>query len=348
MTDSAHSTLLVTGAAGFIGSSFVGMAMAQGYHVVVLDALTYAGHRENLQWIPHQDRLELVVGSIVDGTLVSRLLEQHQPQAIINFAAESHVDNSISRPGEFIETNIMGCYSLLEAARAYWGGLSQPRKEAFRFVHVSTDEVYGSLGETGKFTESSPMLPNSPYSASKAAGDMLCRAWFHTYHLPTIVTNCTNNYGPRQHPEKLIPRMITCALQGEPLPVYGDGRNVRDWIQVEDHCHGVMLALTKGIAGETYAFGGDAERTNIEVVSTICQLLDVMKPRADGQSYKEQIAFVTDRPGHDRRYAIDDSKSQQMLGFTRNHTFESGLQSTIEWYLNNTAWAQAVCAKKAA
>jgi dTDP-glucose 4,6-dehydratase len=336
------NTLLVTGAAGFIGSSFVAQAAKDGWHVVVLDALTYAGHRENLAWIPEQQNIELVVGNICDGALVSRLLNEYKPAGILNFAAESHVDNSIERPSEFITTNIFGCYTLLEAARQYWNGLKDPQKASFRFLHVSTDEVYGSLGETGKFTEQSPMQPNSPYSASKASGDLLCRAWFHTFGLPTIVTNCTNNYGARQHPEKLIPRMISCALAGERLPVYGDGKNIRDWIQVEDHCHGVMLAFTKGLPGETYGFGGDAERTNIEVVTTICELLDVMQPRKDGKSYKEQIAYVQDRPGHDRRYAIDDSKSQQLLGFTRRYTFESGIRDTIKWYLDNQAWCSAV------
>lgn len=335
-------TILVTGGAGFIGSCFVGMAATEGWKIIVLDALTYAGHRENLDGLPAQENIELVVGNICDGPLVARLLKERQPQAILNFAAESHVDNSIERPSEFIETNIMGCYTLLEAARQHWNGLPDAAKAKFRFLHVSTDEVYGSLGETGKFTEKSPMQPNSPYSASKAAGDLLCRAWFHTYGLPTIVTNCTNNYGPRQFPEKLIPRMIACALSGQTLPVYGDGKNIRDWIHVEDHSRGVMLALTKGLPGETYCFGGDAERTNIEVVSTLCDLLDVMQPRKDGKSYKEQVAFVTDRPGHDRRYAIDDAKAQELLGFTRQYNFESGIRETIRWYLENQAWCDAV------
>jgi dTDP-glucose 4,6-dehydratase len=341
----SSKTLLVTGAAGFIGSCFVRQVAEQGWRVIVLDALTYAGHRENLDGLAG---VELVVGNICDGALVARLLKEHQPQAVVNFAAESHVDNSIERPSEFIETNIMGCYTLLEAARQYWGALPEMAKAKFRFVHVSTDEVYGSLGKTGKFTETSPMQPNSPYSASKAAGDLLCRAWFHTYGLPTIVTNCTNNYGPRQFPEKLIPRMIACALSGQLLPVYGDGKNIRDWIHVEDHCRGVMLALTRGLPGETYGFGGDAERTNIEVVTTLCHLLDVLRPRKDGKSYKEQIAFVTDRPGHDRRYAIDDRKAQETLGFTRTYNFESGIRETIRWYLDNQAWCEAVTKEKQA
>lgn len=340
-----NKTLLVTGAAGFIGSCFARQVAALGFHVIVLDALTYAGHRENLEGLAGVD---LVVGNICDAPLLASLLKEYQPLAVVNFAAESHVDNSIERPSQFIDTNITGCYTLLEAVRQHWSALPETVKAKFRFVHVSTDEVYGSLGETGKFTETSPMQPNSPYSASKAAGDLLCRAWFHTYGLPAIVTNCTNNYGPRQFPEKLIPRMISCALAGDILPVYGDGKNIRDWIHVEDHCRGVMLALTRGLPGETYCFGGDAERTNIEVVSTICELLDVLRPRKDSKSYKEQITFVTDRPGHDRRYAIDDQKAQETLGFTRTYNFESGIRETIRWYLDNQAWCSAVTSEKQA
>lgn len=328
------SNLLITGGAGFIGSSFVRLAAARGHHVVVLDALTYAGHRANLESV----KAELVVGDIRDGALVSKLLREHAIDAIVHFAAESHVDNSISKPAAFIETNIVGSYILLEAAREYW----KEKKGDFRFVHVSTDEVYGSLGPTGKFSEATPMKPNSPYSASKAAGDHLAHAWFSTYGLPTIITNCSNNYGPRQHPEKLIPHMITCALAGKPLPVYGDGKNIRDWIHVEDHCAGVMLALTKGTPGETYCFGGNAERTNIDVVKNICKTLDALKPRKDGQPYEKQIAYVTDRLGHDRRYAIDDSKASSALGFTRAHDFESGLKATVGWYLANTTWCETV------
>lgn len=341
-------TILVTGGAGFIGSAFVGLAVAQGHKVVVLDALTYAGHRENLNWVGQKPgSWELVVGDIRDGALISRLLEQHRVTWIADFAAESHVDNSIEKPGEFIETNIIGTYTMLEAVRRYSAALQGAEKERFRYLHVSTDEVYGSLGETGKFTEESPLRPNSPYSASKAAGDMLCRAWHETYGIPVIVTNCTNNYGPRQFPEKLIPLMITNALSGQKLPIYGDGKNIRDWIHVEDHAAGVYLALSKGLAGETYAFGGNAEKNNIEVVETICAVLDETSPRPGGAKYRELMAFVQDRPGHDRRYAIDDAKAQAVLGYKRQHDFTSGIRATVEWYLANGDWCNAVTKKAA-
>ncbi len=340
-------TILVTGGAGFIGSAFVGLAVEKGHKVVVLDALTYAGHKENLDWVNAQDgQLELVVGSICDGDLVSRLLREHNVTWIADFAAESHVDNSIEKPGAFIETNIFGTYTMLEAARRYWSELEGDAKDRFRYLHVSTDEVYGSLGETGKFTEESPLRPNSPYSASKAGGDMLCRAWVETYGVPVIVTNCTNNYGPRQYPEKLIPLMITHALTGKPLPIYGDGKNIRDWIHVEDHVAGIYLALEKGTLGETYAFGGNAEKNNIEVVDTICAVLDDLVPRPSG-SYAELKTFVADRLGHDRRYAIDDSKAQSALGYTRKHNFDSGIRATIQWYLENGDWCSAVTKKAA-
>ncbi len=341
-----NKTFLVTGAAGFIGSTFVEQAVEAGFRVVVLDALTYAGHRENLTHIDPQG-YELVEGDIRDGEKVLSLLKQHQPQAVINFAAESHVDNSISGPGAFIDTNINGCYAMLEAARTYWNGLPDADKQAFRFVQVSTDEVYGSLGETGYFTEETSMKPNSPYSASKAAGDHLARAWFKTYGLPTIVTNCTNNYGPRQHPEKLIPLMITKALSGQPMPIYGDGKNIRDWIQVEDHCTGVMLAVQKGKPGQTYCFGGNAEKNNNQVVETLCTILEELQPRPQG-SYRDLITYVKDRPGHDRRYAIDDSKAQRELGFTRKYTFEDGIRATVQWYLDNQDWCTSILNKKAA
>ncbi|MFO1241661.1 MAG: dTDP-glucose 4,6-dehydratase [Rickettsiales bacterium] len=341
--------LLVTGGAGFIGSTFVAQMAEKGHRVIVLDIMSYAGHRENLNWIPKNkgaENVELVVGSITDGSLVSRLLKQYEIGAVVDFAAESHVDNSIERPADFIETNIVGCYTMLEAARNYITSLTEKERLKFRFLHVSTDEVYGSLGETGHFTENSPMRPNSPYSASKAGADLLCRAWHKTYGLPVIVTNCSNNYGPRQYPEKLIPLMITNALKGEKLPVYGDGRNVRDWIHVEDHSNGIYLALTRGQPGETYAFGGEAEKSNIDVVNTICSLLDNMVPRAKGTSYKELISFVKDRLGHDFRYAIDDSKAKEVLGFKRAHTFETGMEATVKWYLDNTEWCEAVLGKK--
>lgn len=346
MTIAPYISLLVTGGAGFIGSTFVAQCVARGAKVVVLDKLTYAGHKANLEWIVQAPgSWRLVEGDIADGALVSRLLSDHAIQAVVNFAAESHVDNSISGPQAFIETNIGGTFQLLQSSRTYWQTLAGAAKAHFRFVQISTDEVYGSLGPTGKFSESSPMRPNSPYSASKAGADHLVRAWFETYGLPAITTHCTNNYGPRQHPEKLIPRMIACALAGEKMPVYGDGKNVRDWICVEDHCEGVWLALTKGKAGEAYDFGGDAETENIWLVKEICRLLDAKRPKNSG-SYSEQIAFVDDRLGHDRRYAIDDSKAQRELGFTRRYTLAQGLMATIDWYLANQRWCDLIMRKK--
>lgn len=342
-----NKTLLVTGGCGFIGSAFVRQQATLGHKVIVLDALTYAGHKENLQGIPHPDRVELVVGNICDGKLVADLLARHQVTKLVHFAAESHVDRSISEPSAFIETNVTGTFTLLNAAHAYFQGLSEGAKANFRYVQVSTDEVYGALGDTGKFSETTPYAPNSPYSASKAAGDMLARAWFHTYHLPTVTTNCSNNYGPRQFPEKLIPHMIQCALNGKPLPVYGNGGNVRDWIHVEDHSRGVALAMEKGRVGETYCFGGNAERNNLDVVRTICKILDELAPRADGKPHDSGISFVTDRKGHDWRYAIDDTKAQKELGFKREYNFESGLRETVRWYLDNKTWSQAVLANAA-
>jgi dTDP-glucose 4,6-dehydratase len=335
-----QTKVILTGGAGFIGSTAVEMLVEQGVYVIVLDALTYAGFPENLEHLP-ANAYELVHGSITDGALVAGLLAKHQPQAILNFAAESHVDNSIKAPSAFIQTNIIGTYTLLEAARAYYEALTATDKAQFRFVHVSTDEVFGSLGAEGKFHEEYPYQPNSPYSASKAAADHLVRAWFHTYGLPTITTNCTNNYGKRQYPEKLIPLMIMNALQSKSLPVYGDGLNIRDWIHVEDHASGVLLAWRGGVVGESYCFGGNAERGNIEVVQAICSTLDEMNPR-NGASYSELITYVTDRKGHDKRYAIDDSKAVKELGFKRKYDFESGLRQTIEWYLNNQQWCDAV------
>lgn len=337
--------LIITGGAGFIGSCFVREAVARGDDVFVIDALTYAGHEENLTNV--RDKIQLVIGDICDGNLVAQTINEFAPDVVINFAAESHVDNSIEEPADFIQTNIVGTYTLLEATRSYWNGLkNEAKKSSFRFLQISTDEVYGSLGDTGKFSESTSYSPNSPYSASKAAADHLVNAWHHTYGLPTIITNCSNNYGPRQHPEKLIPTMILSALDGKKLPVYGDGKNVRDWIHVEDHCTGVYLALTKGNPGETYVFGGHAEMQNIDVVTSICEMLDALKPKKDGKSYKEQISFVKDRLGHDRRYAIDDSKAKSKLGFTRNHDFASGLRATVEWYLDNQDWRKVVLEKR--
>lgn len=337
----AHN-LLVTGGAGFIGSAYVQQRVAADDNVVVLDAFTYAGHRANLADVA--DKITLIEGSITDGDLVEKLLREHSIDGIVNFAAESHVDNSITGSAVFMETNIMGTYAMLEAARRYWND----GENDLTFLHVSTDEVYGSLGESGHFTEDSPYQPNSPYSASKAASDHLVRAWHHTYGLPTVTTNCSNNYGPRQFPEKLIPLMIHNALAGKQLPIYGDGKNVRDWIYVEDHTRGIHTALCDGQAGETYCFGGRAEKTNNEVVNTLCQHLDALAPREDGNSYSEQITYVTDRPGHDQRYAIDDSKAEAELGFSRQHDFSSGLKATVEWYLANNAWRDEVLSKEAA
>lgn len=338
-------SLLVTGGAGFIGSNFVRRMVTYGHKVIVLDALTYAGNRANLDSIDGPGSWKLIVGDICDGQLVSKVLDENQIDYIVNFAAESHVDRSISSPDTFIETNIRGTFVMLNSALGYWQKLNAEKKQGFRFLQVSTDEVYGSLGPIGRFSETTPFSPNSPYSASKASGDHLVRAWFHTYSLPTITTNCSNNYGPYQYPEKLIPHVITCALSNKPLPVYGDGGNVRDWIHVEDHCYGVWLSLEKGRPGETYCFGGNAERNNLDVVQTICKTLDQLSFRKDGQSYNKQIQFVADRLGHDRRYAIDDTKAQEELGFIRRFSFEEGLADTIRWYLDNQSWCRTVLHK---
>lgn len=337
----AKRKLLVTGGAGFIGSNFVHLATDSGYSVVVLDALTYAAHRENLKNLSTPARLELIVGNICNGNLVLDLLNQYEAGAVINFAAESHVDRSITGPAPFIETNISGTFSLLNASLAYWESLNSKNKPAFRYVQISTDEVFGSLGHDGRFCETTAMAPNSPYSASKASGDHLVRAWNHTYGLPTLITHSSNNYGPRQHPEKLIPRMISCALAEEPLPVYGTGSNVRDWIHVNDHCRAILLALELGEPGDTYCFGGNAERTNLEVVQAICRELDRSHPRADGKNHETAITFVPDRPGHDFRYAIDDSLAQKKLGFSRQYGFEQGLAETVGWYLENSQRCQS-------
>ena len=342
MVQPAQYAYVVTGGAGFIGSGFAHLCAREGLKIIVLDALTYAGHRENLAELERNGTVLFAQGNICDGPLIRSLLQKHKPLGLINFAAESHVDRSIDSPSAFIETNIGGTFSLLNACLEHWNTLSAPEKSSFRFVQISTDEVYGSLGPTGKFSEMTPLAPNSPYSASKAGADMLVRAWFHTYGLPTITTNCSNNYGPRQFPEKLIPHMIRCALTSAPLPVYGDGKNVRDWIHVEDHCAGILLAARQGKPGETYCFGGNAERGNIDVVQTICRLLDEMRPRTDKKSYTEQIQYVKDRLGHDRRYAIDDAKAERELGFRRQFNFEKGLAETVRWYLSNDAWMESV------
>jgi dTDP-glucose 4,6-dehydratase len=336
------TTWLVTGGAGFIGGNFVLEAVASGVRVVNLDALTYAGNRDTLASLDDDARHVFVQGDIGDRALVERLLSEYRPQAIVNFAAESHVDRSIDGPAAFVQTNVVGTLALLEAARDYWRSLEGKEKEAFRFLHVSTDEVYGSLGDTGKFTEETPYAPNSPYSASKAASDHLVRAFHHTYGLPVLTTNCSNNYGPYQFPEKLVPLVIARALAGEPLPVYGDGRNVRDWLYVGDHCAAIRAVLERGRVGETYNVGGDAEKQNIEVVRTICALLDARRPRADGKPRTDQITYVADRPGHDRRYAIDASKLERELGWAPAHSFEQGIADTVDWYLGHQDWVARV------
>ena len=345
-------TILITGGAGFIGSNFVHAWLGRtAERAVNLDKLTYAGNPANLVAFEGDSRHVLVHGDIGDRQLVQGVLEEYQPRAVINFAAESHVDRSIHGPADFIQTNVVSTFGLLESVRAYWSLLpdraasdvTEPTRHAFRFLHVSTDEVYGSLA-TGDapFSESSPFAPNSPYAASKAASDHLVRAWHHTYGLPVVTTNCSNNYGPYQFPEKLIPLVILNALAGEPLPIYGDGRQVRDWLYVEDHCRAIMCVLERGTVGETYNVGGWNEKSNIEVVRTICSLLDEMRPRADGASYTEQIAFVKDRPGHDRRYAIDARKIGQHVGWAPHETFDSGIQKTVCWYLDNSSWVAGV------
>lgn len=335
-------TWLVTGGAGFIGGNFVLEAVARGVRVVNLDALTYAGNLDTLASLDgHPDHV-FVHGDIGDRALVSRLLAEHRPDAVLNFAAESHVDRSIDGPAAFVQTNVVGTLGLLEAVRDHWKSLDGAAREAFRFLHVSTDEVYGTLGETGKFTETTPYAPNSPYSASKAASDHLVRAFHHTYGLPVLTTNCSNNYGPYHFPEKLIPLVIAKALAGEPLPVYGDGRQVRDWLFVADHCEAIRTVLAKGRPGETYNVGGNSEKQNIEVVKAICALLDQRRPRADGQPRESQIAFVADRPGHDRRYAIDASKLKDELGWEPKYSFEQGIATTVDWYLEHQDWVNRV------
>jgi dTDP-glucose 4,6-dehydratase len=335
--------IIVTGGAGFIGSAVVRhIIAATRWTVVNLDKLTYAGNLDSLTAVAEDPRYHFVRMDICDGAGVRALLSAEQPDAIMHLAAESHVDRSIDAPAAFIETNILGTYQLLNAATNYWRGLDGARREAFRFHHVSTDEVYGSLGATGLFCEDSPYQPNSPYSASKASSDHLVRAWFHTFGLPVVTTNCSNNYGPCQFPEKLIPLIITRALEGKPLPVYGKGENIRDWLYVDDHARALTLVVEKGVPGEVYNIGGGAERRNIDVVTGLCRLLDRMRPRADGIAYESQIAFVTDRPGHDLRYAIDSSKIARTLGFSPAESFESGLEKTVRWYLDNQGWTARV------
>jgi dTDP-glucose 4,6-dehydratase len=336
--------VLVTGGAGFIGSNFVldQLAATAPIRLVNLDLLTYAGNLKNLLTLDGDPRHVFVKGDIGDRTLVRQLLTEFQPWAIVNFAAESHVDRSIHSPGDFIQTNVVGMFHLLEEARHYWQSLDAQPKADFRFLHVSTDEVYGSLSATDPaFTEETPYQPNSPYSASKASSDHLVRAYHHTYGLPTLTTNCSNNYGPYQYPEKLIPLVLLNALEGKPLPIYGDGQNIRDWLYVVDHCRAIAEVLAKGKLGETYNIGGINEKTNLDVVHTLCDILDEVQPKSEG-SYRDQITFVKDRPGHDRRYAINPAKIQRDLAWYPAETFETGIRKTVLWYLDNRAWVHDI------
>ncbi len=337
-------TILVTGAAGFIGSNFVLDWVQQSTEEVVsLDLLTYAGNLENLSSLNTNPHHHFFKGNIGDRALVSSLLKKYHIRAVLNFAAESHVDRSIHEPGDFIETNIVGTYNLLESVRSYWKDLDEATKKAFRFLHVSTDEVYGSLNEKDPaFAENHSYKPNSPYSASKASSDHLVRAWFHTYGLPVLTTNCSNNYGPYHFPEKLIPLCILNALNGKSLPIYGNGQQIRDWLYVKDHCSAIREILARGQLGETYNIGGLNEKTNLEVVEALCKVLDELKPKSDGKRYCDQITFVNDRPGHDRRYAIDASKLERELGWKPQENFEAGLRKTVLWYLENETWVNHV------
>jgi dTDP-glucose 4,6-dehydratase len=338
-----NNTIVVTGGAGFIGSNFVNAWVKQGLGKVVnLDKLTYAGNLENLSEIQGNENHVFVQADIGDSKVIADLLKQHQPKAVVNFAAESHVDRSIHAPGEFIQTNIVGTFNMLEEVRAYWGALSADDKDNFRFLHVSTDEVYGSLSASDPaFKETNPYEPNSPYSASKAASDHLVRAYHHTYGMPMLTTNCSNNYGPYHFPEKLIPLVIHNALKGKDLPIYGNGSNVRDWLFVGDHCTAIRRVLEAGKVGETYNIGGWNEKTNLDVVHTLCDILDQEKPKANG-SYRDQITYVQDRPGHDQRYAIDATKIERELGWKPAETFETGIQKTVKWYLDNEGWVENV------
>ena len=336
--------ILITGGAGFIGSCLVRQLIAEepAVRIVTLDKLTYAGNLDSLQPVINEPRHKFVQGDVADATLVRELLQTEHPSAVIHLAAESHVDRSIDGPAAFVQTNVVGTFTMLDAARDHWKSLPVGAKDKFRFLHVSTDEVFGSLGDEGAFTETTPYSPRSPYSASKAASDHLVRAYHHTYGLPTLITNCSNNYGPYQFPEKLIPLMILNALEGKPLPVYGDGLNVRDWLYVEDHCRALRLVLSTGIAGETYNVGGNSERTNLDVVKLICRIIDHLRPDLPHFPCESLISFVADRPGHDRRYAIDASKIRREFGWESQRTFEEGLAATVAWYLENSEWVGRV------
>ena len=330
--------IIVTGGAGFIGSAVCRMLAKQGVEILNIDKLTYAGNLSSLEPVAQLPNYHFLHADICDAPAMAKAFAEFRPQGVMHLAAESHVDRSIDGPGLFLQTNVVGTYTMLEAAHAYWKTLPEDEKAAFRFLHISTDEVYGSLGPTGLFTEETPYSPRSPYSASKASADHLVNAWFHTYGLPTLKTNCSNNYGPYHFPEKLIPLVTLNALAGRPLPIYGKGDNIRDWLYVEDHARALWLALTTGRPGETYNVGGHNERTNLQVVQAICAILDELRPRADGKPYAEQITFVKDRPGHDARYAIDPSKIMRELGWKPQETFGTGLRRTIQWYLDNEAW----------
>lgn len=337
------STYLITGGAGFIGSCFVLQNVKAGNNVINLDKLTYSGNLENLDEIKNAPNYVFVRGDIGDEQLVRKLLETYQPDAVINFAAESHVDRSILDPDVFVKTNVLGTEVLLRVVKDWWKNLDEDKKNKFRFHHISTDEVFGTLSmDDPAFTEDTPFAPNSPYSASKASSDHFVRAYHETYGLPTVITNCSNNYGPRQFPEKLIPLMTLNALAGKPLPIYGTGENIRDWLHVEDHCDAIYEVLTKGRVGQTYNIGGRAERNNLFIVNKICEILDTLRPRSDGKSYKEQITFVKDRLGHDLRYAINCSKIEKELGWKPKHNFEDGLKETIQWYLDNEGWVKNI------
>jgi dTDP-glucose 4,6-dehydratase len=334
---------LITGGAGFIGSCLVRMTVGQRlFRVVNLDKLTYAGNLESLDTVRHDPNHVFVEGDIADIPLVTSLLEQHRPAAIVHLAAESHVDRSIDAPATFVQTNVIGTFQLLQAAKAYWASLAEPERSAFRFLHVSTDEVYGSLGPTGAFTETTPYAPNSPYSASKAASDHFARAFYHTYALPVVTTNCSNNYGPYQFPEKLIPLMILNAMEDKPLPLYADGLNVRDWLYVEDHCRALLAALEHGRPGEVYNIGADCQRTNLEIVERLCTIVDELRGDLPHRPCRELITFVRDRPGHDRRYAMDASKARRELEWRPQQDLDAGLRATVQWYLDHSSWIEHV------
>lgn len=338
-----EKTILVTGGAGFIGSCFVCRCVNVGINVVNLDKLTYAGNLQNLEMVADRSNYEFIHGDIQNKDLVSSILKKYSPSAVINFAAESHVDRSILEPGLFLKTNVLGTEALLRTVKSWWQELPEDKKRTFRFHHISTDEVYGTLSiNAPAFTENNRFLPNSPYAASKAASDHFVRAYYETFGLPILITNCSNNYGPRQFPEKLIPLMILNAVEGKPLPIYGTGENIRDWLHVEDHCEAIYEVLTSGRIGETYNIGGRSERTNNEIVHEICEILDELRPRSDGKSHKDQITYVKDRPGHDFRYAIDCSKIEQELGWKPKYSFEEGLRETVQWYLDNPEWVDNV------